>query len=609
MPVSSIIIVTYGQRARTEACLASLERCLGTRLGDDWELVIVDNASPDDTRQLLVGWTDRATVSLLEENVHFAAGCNHGARLASGDVLVFLNNDTEVAPGALETLAEQAREPGVAAAGCRLLYPDGTLQHAGVAFLASPAHGGAAMAEHVLHHREGELAASTGRWEADCVTAACVAVSTSAFASVGGFDEGYVDGLEDVDLCLKLRSVGGRIVYRGDVSIIHHEGASRGQGAAQWLTPERAARMAGNDRRFISRWGTLLGPDDDLAAAVWDARLERHPPARDPAAVGDVLVLGAPAGIGPLGDETRALLLSLEATGWTPAAVDLPASLLVARGTGAAAQAAERARRASLPTGVPVIRVGTAGPALDLPGSPLTVRLLGGRLGPDLAGATAVWCPSPAMLATAAAAGIAPARLELVPPTVAPHPPGGGGAGILALLPTHLPAQADATLATLSRLPGGIELRILPAATVRGLDAELAARLPGAELLGPCADETRFATLAAEADVVLSLDPWDVCERRLLVAAGVGAAVVGAGPGGPAAHVLGLDPHSVSLETPAELRRALASADRSAPARADRARRVVAACAPEAIAQVLAGWRGGPRRAQAGLATGAGSVR
>ncbi len=110
---ASIVIVTYGQRELTERCLRSLESCLGRGLGAEWELILVDNNSPDDTPELLRAWSDRAVVRLLDHNRNFAGGCNLGAEEAHGEVLVFLNSDTEVTPGALETIAEQALEPGV----------------------------------------------------------------------------------------------------------------------------------------------------------------------------------------------------------------------------------------------------------------------------------------------------------------------------------------------------------------------------------------------------------------------------------------------------------------------------------------------------------------
>ena len=154
---ASVVVVTYGQRAVTERGLDALAAALGEQLGRSWELVLVDNASPDDTPALLRQWSDRAEVLLLQHNLNFAGGCNAGAARARGDVLVFLNNDTEVVPGALEALVAQVAEPGVAIAGPRLLFPDGTIQHAGVGFLRNAL---GVMPQHVFHHQDGLLPAA-----------------------------------------------------------------------------------------------------------------------------------------------------------------------------------------------------------------------------------------------------------------------------------------------------------------------------------------------------------------------------------------------------------------------------------------------------------------
>src|SRR4051812_21343253 len=109
---ASIIIVAWGKRPVTERCLATLDAALGAELGTTVELVLVDNDSPDDTAQLFADWEGRATVVYMQRNENFSGGCNAGARASSGEVLIFLNNDTEVEPGTVEALTEQALEPG-----------------------------------------------------------------------------------------------------------------------------------------------------------------------------------------------------------------------------------------------------------------------------------------------------------------------------------------------------------------------------------------------------------------------------------------------------------------------------------------------------------------
>jgi GT2 family glycosyltransferase len=574
---ASIIIVTYGQRQLTEQCLRSLERCLGDRLGVDWEIVLVDNCSPDDTPQLLRAWSDRATVKLLDHNRNFAGGCNLGAAAARGEVLVFLNNDTEVTPGALETVAGQALEPGVSVAGCRLLFPDGTLQHAGVAFLYGQAHGGASMPQHVFHHQDQELAAARACYELDCVTAACMAVRADTFRAVGGFDEGYRNGLEDVDLCLRIRLRGERIVYRGDATVVHHEGASRGKGEQLWATPERAQAMRDNDELFVGRWAAHLGQDDEIAGQLWDAALEDRRPVRA-VRTADVLIQGQPTGIGPAADEARALLAAFAAGGEVVAAADWPVPNVVARLSDPMAALLNQARRRlPMPTATWVIV--PAGP-YDAPvvGPPTVVRLASARTAVRLRDAGGVWACAPSVADAVIDSGLPADRVTVVPPPVLPATPQPGGSGVLAILPVHDPDQARLVVGALRALPRATPVRLLPTVFTRDLDRHVAEVLPRAELLRPCSDEARFADLAATADVVLALDSTDRFERRALVAASVGAAPITANVAGPAAAVLG-DVGAGDLDA---LGPTLVGMLAEPGDRVERSRLIAAACGPEA---------------------------
>src|SRR3954453_889597 len=269
-PAASIVMVAYGQRAITETCLRSLEDTLGDRLGGEFELVLVDNASPDDIPQLFDRWRDRATVVSIDHNANYAGGNNEGAAAARGEVLVLMNNDMEAIPGSLEALVETARRPGVGIAGLRLLYPDGTLQHGGVGFFS--VRGGPPIPYHLFHHQAGDLPYAACELELDVVTAACMAMPRSLFERLGGFDERFVNGWEDTDLCLRARMAGEGVVYRGDLVMIHHEGASRGR--AQ--TPQGLANM----QAFFDRWGEMLDPDAELVADRFDA--EFVPPGASP---------------------------------------------------------------------------------------------------------------------------------------------------------------------------------------------------------------------------------------------------------------------------------------------------------------------------------------
>jgi GT2 family glycosyltransferase len=580
---ASIIIVTYGQRAVTERCLESLRASLGDRLGRDWELVLVDNGSPDDTPALLQAWSDVATVRLLGENRNFSGGCNAGAEVARGEVLVFLNNDTEVPPGALATLVDQALEPGVAIAGARLLYPDGTLQHAGVAFFNNHKVN-TPVPHHIFLREDGELPAARANYELDCVSAACMAVRASAFHAAGGFDTGFRNGLEGVDLCLRVRVSGGRIVYRGDVVVIHHEGRSRGQGAELWATPERQAAMAHNAARLMGRWAGSLEQDDEFAARVWDAVLERRAPLRSIAGA-NVALVGQLSGIGPAAAEARGLLAGLSELGCSVAAADLPPARVRARLTGPLASMLSTARQREIASCSWTIHVPSGACDAWPIGAAGLIRLGSARTALPVAEASEVWASCPAVARDLIQSGLDPSRIRVLAPPIPLPAPGAGGAGILAILPTHDPEAAQSVIDALRSTAGATPVRLLPTVRTHGLEAQVAERLGGVELLDPCSDEQRFAELAASADVVLATDPSDHYERRALVAAATGAAVLTTNPDGPAAWVLGAGIGCSTEDLPA----ALAALTVEPGDRSERAGLVAESCGRRALARQLTG--------------------
>lgn len=338
-PCASIVIVTYGRRDVTETCLRSLERALGDGLGSTWELVLVDNASPDDTLELLNAWSDRATVVALPENRNFAGGCNAGADVARGEVLVFLNNDTIVPAGALEALVDQAREPGVGAAGPRLLYPDGTLQHAGVWMVRESET--LVLPYHVFHHEPGDHPAAAVTTDLDCVTAACLAMRAEVFHAVGGYETAYCNGWEDVDLCLRVRVAGHRVVYRGDIVVVHDEGATRG----------RQQGLNANAEIFYGRWGSMVEDDRAAFERIWDAGY--GPPDAPVDGAADIVVVGPVATLGAEAAQGRSVLAGLEALGHAPGVREPVAPTLSPRLTHAEWAPVQAARARSLADALP----------------------------------------------------------------------------------------------------------------------------------------------------------------------------------------------------------------------------------------------------------------
>ncbi len=168
---------------------------------------------------------DRLVVVDWDRPFNFSEKCNAGALAASGEHLVFLNDDVEVIDGNwLEVLVGFTREPDVGAAGLRLLFSDGRLQHAGHVLLGgNPGHLMFGLSPHDTANR---MALSLDR-EVSGVTAACLAIRAEVFDEVGGFSTEFAGNYNDVDLCCKVRHLGYRIVVSAQASLYHFESVSR----------------------------------------------------------------------------------------------------------------------------------------------------------------------------------------------------------------------------------------------------------------------------------------------------------------------------------------------------------------------------------------------
>lgn len=180
-----------------------------------------------------VRWTAPDAEIIVIQDGSFAENCNAGARVASNETLVFLNDDTEVQPGWWQPLVA-ALEAGHHVAGSRLIYSDGRLQHAGIYFTVD--NGWLMGHNHTSPQPSGPV---------DAVTGACLAIRHTDFDTLDGFDTGYINGNEDVDLCFRVRAHGGSVWYCADSTVIHHESQS---GPARW------SHVSDNVRRLTERW-------------------------------------------------------------------------------------------------------------------------------------------------------------------------------------------------------------------------------------------------------------------------------------------------------------------------------------------------------------------
>lgn len=245
-PQVSVIIPVHGKIEYTLACLRSI-----AAHGADasFEVIVVNDASPDDTAEALAS-VQRLRVLTNAQNLGFIGSSNAGAAAARGSYLLFLNNDTQVTAGWLDRLLDCfAEEPDCGIAGSRLVYPDGRLQEAGGLVYADGS------SWNVGRFEKRDDPRHLYRRDVDYVSGAALMIETTLFAQVGGFDSRYAPAYcEDMDLAFSVRAAGRRIIYQPESLVVHCEGVSSGldpfAGIKQYQTINRAT--------FAAKWASEL---------------------------------------------------------------------------------------------------------------------------------------------------------------------------------------------------------------------------------------------------------------------------------------------------------------------------------------------------------------
>lgn len=243
----SIIIPVFNQINFTIKCLKSIIK----NTPNIYEIIIVDNGSTDNTFKILSEFGDKIRLLRNVTNLGFAKACNIGAYSANTPFLLFLNNDTEVLPGWLQPLLETIGKENVGAVGSKLLFPDGSIQHAGVVIIEQTGKT-SLLPRHAFIRENPESTPPNEAKRFQAVTAACMLVEKRIFHDAGGFDESYWNGCEDVDLCFKLRQLGKKIIYDPRSTVIHYEGKSG---------HERTIAINSNNARLRSKWEGIINPD------------------------------------------------------------------------------------------------------------------------------------------------------------------------------------------------------------------------------------------------------------------------------------------------------------------------------------------------------------
>lgn len=249
----SIIIPFKDQVELLRRCVESIEQKTDY---PSYEIILVDNGSREAaTREYLRNCRHQVLSCDIPYNFHTLN--NRGAAAARGDYFLFLNSDTEVINREwLTSLLWWARQPQVGIVGAKLLYPNQTIQHAGLV-LTYP-HGIAESWHRFLQaDHPGYLGSLQKPRRVSAVTGACLFISRELFERLGGFDEAYGVGYGDVDLCLKAQKLGSSVVFNPDARLYHHEMITR-------LATHKTAYIQHpeDSKLFISRWREVLEKGD-----------------------------------------------------------------------------------------------------------------------------------------------------------------------------------------------------------------------------------------------------------------------------------------------------------------------------------------------------------
>jgi len=254
----SIIIPTKDLGDILNNCLTSI---FEKTVYPNYEVILIDNGSKkENTAKVIAKWKEKEPnrFQCYQFNIPFNYSKinNYGVDCAKGEYLLFLNNDIEViTPDWIDAMVEQAQRPSIGAIGTLLLYPDNTIQHAGLVM------GIVGVASHSHKHFQCD---SSGYFNQIltvnnylAVTGACLMCRRDVFNIVGGFEEDLAVAFNDIDLCLKIFSKGYKNIYLPHVKLYHYESKSRGRED----TPVKLARLLQETKYMQEKWGNFIDRD------------------------------------------------------------------------------------------------------------------------------------------------------------------------------------------------------------------------------------------------------------------------------------------------------------------------------------------------------------
>ncbi|MFX1802669.1 glycosyltransferase family 2 protein [Paraburkholderia sp. A1RO-5] len=257
LPLVTLIVPTRNGLELIRQCIESIRQ---KTTYPNYEILIVDNGSDDAaTLQYFATLADDTSVRILRDDrpFNYSALNNTAVAASRGGIVGLVNNDIEViSPDWLDEMVSYAVQPDIGAVGAKLLYPDGTVQHAGVVT------GIGGIAGHIFKHAARTASGYFGRAQLvgsySAVTAACLLIRKQTYLDVGGLNETDLTvAFNDVDFCLRVREAGYRNVWTPYAELYHHESATRGYED----NPEKLKRFAAEIGYMRARWGHTLDAD------------------------------------------------------------------------------------------------------------------------------------------------------------------------------------------------------------------------------------------------------------------------------------------------------------------------------------------------------------
>lgn len=263
-PLISILIPNKDSVKVLKRCIDSVEELTSYR---NFEIIIIENNSVEEETfayyEQAVAQYDNIRVVTWQGEFNYSAINNFGARDAQGDFILLLNNDVEVIePKWLESMLSICQRPEVGVVGAKLLYPDDTVQHAGVIMVKCQSIAEEASPGHAFWNLDrddsGYMRRASLVQDLSAVTGACLMTKRSVFDELGGLNEEFVVAFNDVDYCLRVRELDKLVVYTPDALLYHHESFSRGSDAVG----KNMMRFIGEQGKLRSAWSKYYACGD-----------------------------------------------------------------------------------------------------------------------------------------------------------------------------------------------------------------------------------------------------------------------------------------------------------------------------------------------------------